>query len=163
MRGGKRAGAGRLPDVSATTAKFIRRDYEQRRKQKLTEQAQGRIVRGLVKLGVDWRKDKKGRAPTELGNPDWEPEKLIAYRRKHNQTVIEYGRNPGKRIPENLPTRVEEAINAVRDGQKTAGKRYSAPLPKKLSTGERKKIIADLARTYEVSERRIRTIIETKA
>lgn len=127
-------------------------------------------MRQLLKQGVDWRNDKKKRSPTELGNPDWPPEKISKYRKTFNQIVSEYGLNPEKRIPEqvlflgklvDLPKRVEAAINAVRDNRKASGKRYIAPPPKKLSNGQRKKIIADLARTYEVTERRIRTILET--
>lgn len=171
MRGGKREGAGRLPDVSAEYAAFIRKDCEQRANEQLRTQAEKRIKRQLESRGVllkdeEGPKDNKGeyRDLCALGRDDWEDDRLAKYRKENNPKVWEYGFNPEKRIPDDIPEDVEIAINAVRNNRKlgVTGKSYSAPFPQQLSNGQRKKIMQDVARDHGVSERTVRTIWERK-
>ncbi|KRR20361.1 hypothetical protein [Bradyrhizobium retamae] len=161
-RGGRRLGAGRKPDIPPEDAALIREDCEQRARAARRKQWEASVNRELERRGVDWGRDKAARTPTELGNPDWKPERLIEYRRKYNPIVSEYGLNPEKSIPKNLPVRVEAAINAVRDNRKASGELYSTETLPRLYGRQRQKIIADVARSWGMTPRAVRTIWEAK-
>ncbi|MFK4382916.1 hypothetical protein [Bradyrhizobium sp. USDA 223] len=154
-RGGKRAGAGRKPDLLPEDAKLIREDYEQRARKVRREQWQKGIEREL--------KSKRDIEPNpgELKCPkSWTPERVFEFRAKYHPIVLEYGLSK-KKIPEGLPINVEHAIMKMRHNkQKRIRKRHfsTQDLPR-LYRG-RQAVIQAVAHSWGISPRMVRTIIE---
>ena len=162
-RGGKRQGAGRLPELDPETAMLIRRDCEQRANVQRRQQADERRDRKLAKHGFDWGEDKHGNS---FKDKDGNRIHVIRMADKYRAELVKYGHENGKaRIPDNLPDNAYQAIEVMRANRDRGFfGAYSEPLPRLY--GSRQAIIDAVAADWSaigvrVSPRMVRTIWET--
>jgi hypothetical protein len=170
-RGGRRLGAGRKPDIPPEDAKLIREDCEQRSRAQRRKQWEASIKRELVKRGgVIWEEGGKPNPAdlrevfNRLRKRSGMPPVTTAEVARYQSIVSEYGlQKPEKKIPESLPEKVKNAIDRVRENKKKKTRRhFSTQTLPGLYGRQRQKIIADVARSWGVTPRAVRSIWEAE-